>query len=226
MLEKIDTPGYEFLSKPDSSVIKYMNQIITRKSDPIYYEIGVGIGATTLPVAKTLNNAGKIFLFSRENEVRELASDLAQLGYSNIDASWGSPAKTYSGYHFELARGLLDGRLPLFDLAYVDGGHFFHLDAPAACILKELCIPGGYILFDDYQWSLASSPSLNPTRRPATLSEYDQLQIDACHVEMVCKSIMNTDARFELIDIVSDTAIYKKRRTDSLHAVKAQIANP
>jgi hypothetical protein len=210
MLEKIGASGFETLSRPDRTVLKYMKEVLADNSQPVFYEIGVGVGATTLPVAELMNNSGQILLFSRERDVLELASDLRTRGYSNIDSNWGSPSKTYSGYHFELARGVAEKLLPRFDLAYIDGGHVFHLDAPASCVLKELCKPGGYMVFDDYHWSLAKSPTLNPDKRPATAAEYDACQIETCHVQLVCQTIMDPDRRYEFLGLEGNTAIYRR----------------
>jgi SAM-dependent methyltransferase len=212
MLEKIGTLGFLSISDPDAMVVKYLEDVLAENADPVFYEIGVGVGATTLPVAERMNNHGQLVLFSREAHVLELAADLRERGYGNVDSRWGSPGHTFSGYHFELARGVLAKELPQFDLAYLDGGHVFHLDAPATCVLKELCKPGGYIIFDDYDWNLAKSPTLNPITRPATANEYDPRQIDACHVEMVCKIMMDVDSRFELVELTKGSAVYQRIR--------------
>ena len=210
VLEKIGAAGFETLSKPDETVLRLLDVILGRVESPVVYEIGVGVGATTLPITRRLNNRGSLLLFSRQRDVSELAADLRGLGYTNVIDRWGSPVKTYSGYHFELARGFAANLLPEFDLAYIDGGHVFHLDAPAACVLKELCKPGGYMVFDDWSWSLAKSPTLNPTKRPATSTEYDDLQIAACHVQLVCKTIMDTDRRFEFRGLEGESAVYQR----------------
>ena len=210
MLEKIGTPGFEVISTPDRTVLKLLQECLDRSENMVYYEIGIGIGATTLEVARLLNHRGSMYLFSREHDVRELTMDLAKLGYANVNGTWGSPKNTFSGYHFELAYGFSRGELPEFDLAYIDGGHVYHLDAPAACVLKELCKPGGYMVFDDWTWSLAKSANLNPQKRPATAVEYDARQITECQVQLVCKTIMDTDARFRFIGLESDSAIYQR----------------
>jgi len=213
MLEKIGKPGYEILSSPDLIVTSTLREVLSKRpaDSVVYYEVGVGIGATVSEVAKIMNNMGSIILFSLERELRELGNDLVQLGFNNVDASWGSPSKTYSGYHFQLAKAYIGKKIPMFDLAYVDGGHVFHLDAPAACVLKELCKPGGYILFDDYNWTIARSPSMNPESRPETAMQYDSEQIAEAHVKMVCKVIMDTDPRYICHGIKNDTAIYQRR---------------
>jgi uncharacterized protein (DUF2235 family) len=54
MIEKIGLSKYRALSTPDPVVLKTLEDL-TRSNpidDLIYYEIGVGIGATTLEVAK------------------------------------------------------------------------------------------------------------------------------------------------------------------------------
>jgi len=79
MLEKLNDPAFKTVSRPDSSVMNYLGQILTYEADPVFYEIGVGVGATTLSVAKLLNNRGEIVLFSREQDVRELAEDLLKI---------------------------------------------------------------------------------------------------------------------------------------------------
>lgn len=211
MLEKIGASGFESVSRPDPTVLKHLSEMLKEKPVSVFYEIGVGVGATTLAVAKLMNGVGEILLFSREADVLELALDLQRLGYVNINSSWGSPANIYSGYHFELARGFVEKVLPPFDLAYIDGGHVFHLDAPATCILKELCKPGGLMIFDDYYWSLAKSPTINPIKRPATASEYDERQIEACHVQLVCKALMDTDSRFSFVGLYGSTAVYERK---------------
>lgn len=211
MLEKIGTKGFETLSRSDSTVLAYLDQVLETNKEPSVYEIGVGVGATTLPMAQKMKNMGEIYLFSRDKDVGELTDDLAELGFSNVCSDWGSPTKMYSGYHFELARGFVDDLLPHFDLAYIDGGHVFHLDGSATCILKELCKPDGFMIFDDWNWSLGKSPTLNPQQRPETSKEYDAKQIEMPHVQLVCKALMDTDQRFEFIERAGNTVVYKRK---------------
>ena len=212
MLENIGAVGYETLSSPNMEVLSCVNEKLMHNSGIIYYEIGVGVGATTLPVSKLISESrgnGKIYIFSRAHDVSSLIIDLNNLGY-NFITGIGSPNKKYSGYHFEIADAFLKSELPQFDVAYLDGGHVFHLDAPTTCILKELCKPDGYIIFDDYNWSLKNSPTLNPETNPDTRTDYDDKQIHLAHVEMVCKSLMDTDSRYTLVNIKNNSAVYKR----------------
>jgi len=210
VIEKIGSPGYETVSDPNVTVLRLIDESLGKGREPTFYEVGVGVGATTLPVVRRLANRGCAVLFSRERDVRELAEDLRGLGFDNVDDRWGSAGKTYSGYHFELARGFSAGELPQFDVAYLDGGHVFHLDAPATCVLKELCAPGGHIVFDDWYWTLGKSPTLKPSVHRKTADDYDPLQIETCHVQLVCRTVMDPDPRFEFLGLEGSTAVYRR----------------
>ena len=209
MLEKIGKPGFLHWSTPDPIVLKYLKLIKQNIENPVYYEIGIGVGATVLEVAKELDNTGSIVLFSRLVEVAGVAQDLKNLGYDNVDDRWGSTHHTFFGYHFELARAIMSGSISKFDLAYLDGCHMMHLDAGTAAILKEHCNVNGYIIFDDYTWSLKYIATLLNVM-PATSVEYDTRQIEANHIEMICKVIMNTDKRFEFLGVQDDSAVYRR----------------
>lgn len=210
MLEKIGSKGFETLSKPDETALKFLQLLLDEKPNPVVFEIGVGVGATTLRMAQMMQNKGSLVLFSRAKDVAELSADLGDLGFSNIDARWGSETKTYSGYHFDLATAVLEGSLSHVDFAYVDGGHVFHLDAPTTCILKEICSLGGYLIFDDWYWSLGASPTLSPDVNPQTGRDYDSAQIKASHVQMVCNLFMDRDERYKQVVLEGSTAVYKR----------------
>lgn len=209
MLEKIGTAGFETLSQSDPAVVDRLKVLLETVPDPIVFEVGVGIGATSIEIARLLAGHGTLHIFSRLSDVRELADDLRAEGYGNV-AQWGSANRIYSGYHFELADGFVTGRLPKFDLAYLDGGHVMHLDGTAICILKELANEGAYLILDDVGWSLEQSPTMSPMVRPQTAVEYDAAQITACHVDMARRCFLETDPRFVLEQITRNTAVYRR----------------
>lgn len=211
MLEKINDPNKLIFKHPNHLVSKYLQRIKRLETNPIYYEIGIGYGTTVLKAAKILDNSGQIYIFSKKNDCSSLKDDLQKLKYYNINDNYCSENKIYSGYHFDIALGVINKELPQFDLAFLDGGHVFHLDAPTTCILKELCKPGGYIIFDDYDWSLSISPALKPDVRQKTLEEYESIQINANHVKMICQLFMDTDNRYKkLPDSTSKTVVYER----------------
>lgn len=199
MLEKLNNQKYRWISYPNTIVIDYLKKILNHNKSPIYYEIGIGVGATTLDVAKTLNNQGSIYIFSYKKDCAAIKNDLLKLGYNNIINTFCSESKTYSGYHFDMGLAAFNKQLPNFDLCYLDGGHVFHLDAPTTCLIKDLCKVNGHIIFDDYDWSLEKSPTLNPKINPKTQKDYDIKQIETCHIQIICSLFMDNDLRYKNI---------------------------
>ena len=213
MLEKIGTAGFETLSKPDWVSLKRLDEILKTKDDPVIYEIGVGIGATTIEIAKRLDGRGRLVLFSRQSDIDDIMEDLAELGFDNV-TGYGSANRTYSGYHFDMAVAFVEGALPRFDLAFLDGGHVMHLDGSTTCLLKELAAPGAYFVFDDIDWSLSLSPTMNPNVRKKTREDYDARQIETCQVDLVLQCFMDTDPRFEPLERKAGSAVYRRLALD------------
>ena len=60
-------------------------------------------------------------------------------------------------YNWRLMRMIEDGRGPRFDLCYLDGAHNWTVDGLAFSLVDQLLRPGGWIVFDDLNWTYATS---------------------------------------------------------------------
>lgn len=49
---------------------------------------------------------------------------------------------------------------PIFDFCYIDGAHTWKDDGFAFMLVDKLLNPGGWILFDDINWTYSKSPTL------------------------------------------------------------------
>lgn len=181
-----------------------MRALLVHTPDPIVAEVGVGIGATTLAMCQLLDNRGELYLFDFDDSVTTLREDVRNLGFTNVRAL-GNSRRTYDSYAWTLAR-LLEQRLAagdaaIFDFVYLDGGHAFHLDAPAAVLLKDLLKPGATLLFDDVTWTFGKSPTQNPHAKPETAGQFTQEQIETPHVRLVCELLFDRDPRFRRVPL-------------------------
>lgn len=189
-------------------VLNYLNVLLSVNDNPIVYEIGIEHGITSLEISKTLDNRGEFHLFSYEDEVRNVLMLLHSHGFRNIFPH-PNPRKTYSGYHFTLAENF--NSLKKFDLVFLDGAHTLSFDGYTVAILKELCNVNGYIILDDLHWTLANSPTRNPTICPHTSINFDATQISTSHIKLINDTLLKNDKRFRSLGVVEDRiVIYKK----------------
>lgn len=70
-----------------------------------------------------------------------------------------------SGYNWAMKRmidtGTVDGVCePQFGLCFIDGAHDWNVDALAFYLVDKLLVSGGWLLFDDLDWTYESSPAI------------------------------------------------------------------
>jgi predicted O-methyltransferase YrrM len=205
MLEKLTDPANFHISKPNEHALNLLTQVLAQNPEPVLCEVGIGIGATTSAICRLLDNRGEFHLFDYSSRLDDLKPDLDGLGFHNV-VYHGNTRRKLDSYNWALAKMLQarrasGGPAPVFDFVFLDGGHAFHHDAPAAMLLKELLKPGGVILFDDYDWSFAVSPTLRPSVYPGILELYTEDQIETAHVQLICDLFMDHDEDYTKIDI-------------------------
>ncbi|HBG99053.1 MAG: class I SAM-dependent methyltransferase [Rhodobacteraceae bacterium] len=216
MLERINSPGYESLSKPSQEALEVLRRKKAESTALTAAEIGVGIGATTVEMLKVMDGVGELHLFDYEDRVADLIRDIETRGISKGVKliPHGNGRQTFNSYAWELATmafSLKSKGLPLemFDFVYLDGAHSFHHDAPACVTLKDMVRPGGYIVFDDMYWTFNKSPVMNPQKKPSITKDYSDDQLDRPHVELVVEVFMAPDARFEQVFLTGNQKPYR-----------------
>jgi predicted O-methyltransferase YrrM len=78
-----------------------------------------------------------------------------------------------------------DDPTPRFDLCYLDGAHNWFVDGLAFFLVHRLLKPGGWIIFDDVDWTYESSPTLKDTEDVRKMPEdrvEKVVQIEKVHV--------------------------------------------
>ena len=170
-------------------------------------EIGVHKGATSREIAKFLDNKGALHLYDFEHKCAEVATSLKEQGFHNV-RHYGNSMKTLDSYNWQLMKRLEESDSLIYDFVYLDGSHTWAIDALSFFLIDLLLKPGGFIDFDDYGWSLAKSPSLNPTIFPETATMYTEEQINQAQVKMIIELIVRRDVRYE--EVVKNKIFRKK----------------
>ena len=172
-----------------------------------FAEIGVYNVDTSRNIAEHLSREGEIHLFDFEDNVAAVASTLKAAGHENVVAH-GNSRKLLDSYNWSLMRVLRDHPEPPFDYVFLDGAHTWALDALAFLLIDRLLADGGYLDFDDYWWTAARSPTMNPDAFPATSKLYTQEQIEERQVALVVDLLVRRDPSYEE---VVENKIFRKR---------------
>jgi predicted O-methyltransferase YrrM len=172
-----------------------------------YAEIGVYRGYTAERIAEVLGGEGEIHLFDYADRVEPVAARLRAAGHANVVAH-GNSRRLLDSYNWSLMAVLAEHPEPVFDYVFIDGAHTWAHDALAFLLADRLLVRGGYIDFDDYGWTLASSPSMNPVAFPELEALYTDQQITTPQVALVVDLLVRRDERYE--EVVADKAFRKR----------------
>jgi predicted O-methyltransferase YrrM len=188
----------------------------------VYMEIGVYLGATAAAVAECLDGQGEVHLLDFEDRVQTVAGRLREAGHANVVAHANS-RRALDSYNWSLMKLLRDGRAGTFDYVFLDGAHTWAHDALAFLLVDRLLKPGGHVDFDDYTWTLARSPSMNPDAFPVTRQLYSEEQIEAQQVALVVDLLVRSDPRYE--EVVPDK-LFRKRADAPISTTSLASAIP
>ena len=184
------------LGEPNGRTVEFFKASGCRR----FAEIGVYKGDTARQIAEHLAGEGEIHLFDFEDNVRAVAATLTAAGHVNVVAH-GNSRKLLDSYNWSLMRLLRDRCEPMFDYVFLDGAHTWALDALAFLLVDRLLVNGGYVDFDDYWWTTASSPTMNPEAFGATSRLYTEEQIEERQVALVVDLLVRQDTRYcEVVD--------------------------
>lgn len=194
LVKKTNYPRILAAGKPNLQTLEFVQTTNVRN----IAEIGIYEGSTSNGFAEYLNNDGTLYLFDYSDRVKSVEEQLRQRGYTNV-RSFGNSHKLNDSYNWTLMRLLQKHDTPLFDYVFLDGAHTWHVDALTFFLVDRLLKPGGYIDFDDYDWSLEVSPSLNPERFPPTRRQYTSDQISERHVKLIIELLVRRSPNYREI---------------------------
>ena len=159
-------------------------------------EIGVDQGATSEAILTWLDGRGVLHLFDFEDTLSRVAKRLRAKGLTNF-VTHGNSRRILDSYNWSLMKLLQDSPAPLFDYVYLDGAHTWAIDAPAFFLVDLLLPPGAYIDFDDYDWTIDGSPTVNPRVYPRMREMYTDEQMHTMQVASIVELLVRRAGRYE-----------------------------
>jgi hypothetical protein len=190
--EKNNYPGQVAVTGHNETTIDFIRTTRCRS----IAELGIYRGHTSMEFAKYLGGEGELHLYDFEDAVDKVKADLKQAGYTNVKG-FGCSYKYRDSYNWPLAKMLQRHQAPVYDYIFLDGAHDWAIDGLATLLCDRLLKVGGYLDFDDHDWSFAKSWSLNPKRFPLTAKMYTDEQVDALQVKMILDLLVRRDGRYQ-----------------------------
>ena len=121
-------------------------------------ELGFMYGVSSCYLASTLKELGRghlttLDLYGAKNRTPNIEEllDICELReYVTVHYD--------KSYNWRLMKFLQSNTEPIFDFCYIDGAHDWYNDALAFTLVDKLLKPGGWVVFDDINWTFAKSP--------------------------------------------------------------------
>jgi predicted O-methyltransferase YrrM len=173
-------------------------------------ELGFYHGVSSAYIAGALKQAGQGHLVTIDR-VRSKNLDpnievvLGQLNLAEFVTWYYEPVS----YNWRLMKFLEGTAEPLFDFCYIDGGHTWYSTGFAFCLVSRLLKPGGWIIFDDIDWTHDDSMVKDTPRVKAMALEERSAQ----QVRMVYELLVKRDSGFENFLIDGQWAFAQKSKS-------------
>jgi len=148
----------------DLEQAEYIGDLIRKNNVKNVLELGFCHGVSSCYIACALQDTkGKlttIDLKRSKNNNPNIETLSKELGLNKLMDIYYEP----TSYNWRLMRFLEKKPAPKFDLCYIDGAHNWFTDGFAFFLVDMMLEEGGYIIFDDYNWTYLKSPSLRHTQ--------------------------------------------------------------
>lgn len=143
-----------------------MSEFIRKHNIRNILELGFRYGVSTCYMAATLQEIGGGHITTIDLEVvrdptPNILELLAKCGLKGYVDVFFEP----SSYNWRLMKLLEEDPSPRYDFCYLDGAHDWFVDGFAFFLTDRLLRPGGWIIFDDMNWTYAQSPALRDSQK-------------------------------------------------------------
>jgi predicted O-methyltransferase YrrM len=208
--ERLAQLSFQPLTSPATGRLLY--EFAAKDSIEEIAELGCAHGTSTAYLAAALDTkgGGLVRTFDREDARDREPNLFTVLEHVGVESRVRATLSR-SSYTWELMRILeerTDGQStePLFDLCFIDGAHTWETDGLAFLLIDRLLRPDRWIVFDDVNWTLGSSPTLKDTPRVRAMSEEERA---TPHVRKVIDLLVRP-LGYEILFLGNTACAYKR----------------
>lgn len=136
---------------------KKLRDLITESDLSRCLELGFFHGKSSAFIASILKERQKGHLTTIDRtDARERRPNIDDVLSSLELENWVTVFYEARSYTWRLMKMLEHDPTPRYDFCYIDGGHSWDNTGFGFCLVDRLLVPGGWIVFDDLDWTFSS----------------------------------------------------------------------
>jgi hypothetical protein len=179
-------------------IFTIFDQICNKKIK--FAEIGIDVGKTTLEICEKLQPGSEIHLFDFQEKVKNVKEKIEN-NFKDIFVirEFGV---IKGDYNWDLMKIINNKEDIKYDYVYLDGAHTLTIDGLAFFLIDKLLKVGGYIEFDDYNWTIGKSPTCSPyppVNKKNMFEIFTKEQIDIPHIKLIVDNLVKTNKQYKEI---------------------------
>ncbi|WP_323779658.1 class I SAM-dependent methyltransferase [Thalassovita sp.] len=173
----------------DQAHAALLRQIIQDHGAQDILEIGFFQGKSSAYIGAILEDqgAGHLVTIDRTSAANRSPNINDLLKTAGLDHRV-TPRIAHRSYTWELQKLINSTPRPQFDLCYFDGGHHWDGTGFGVLLVDMLLKPGGILVLDDMNWSMATSP--HHQKNPATTKAFSQDEQETRTVRLVWDTVL------------------------------------
>ena len=154
---------------------KFLYDFVKRHRFDNCLELGFAMGASAGYIAGALDEIGAGHLTAVDREDAPFEQPNIEVVLADLDLEpYVTVVREERSYTWFLKRELERADHPRYDFVFIDGGHTWDADGFAFLLVDRLLRPGGWVLFDDLEWSFRRSPTQRDAPYVLKLPEEEQ----------------------------------------------------
>ncbi len=178
---------------------KYMEDFIKSKKLSNLLELGFAHGVSSCYFAEILKESGgghlsTIDLISASCRRPNINDLLVKFDLSEYVTVYYE----YESYNWRLMKLIEENNKPIFDFCYIDGAHDWNVDGFAFLLVDKLLKPGGWVIFDDMEWTFNSSPTMR--NLPRVLNMPDDVK-NTPHISKVFDVLVRKHPKYRNFEV-------------------------
>jgi predicted O-methyltransferase YrrM len=177
----------------DEARALYLRDLIKKNNCSDLLEIGFAYGKSSSYLAAILEDEGRGHLTTIDKRTSKKRKPQIGKVLAAVELSHRvTPIFAWRSYTWELAKMLEQAPRPQFDFCYFDGGHTWDQTGFGLQLVDCLLRPGGWIVFDDLDWTINKSMGLRKKRKTKARIEkiYSEDERAARGVRMVWELLL------------------------------------